>query len=373
MFIGLCLAVFLITCFLTYLIRRYALAKSLIDIPNARSSHSVPTPRGGGLSVVMVWLLPLLLLEIASAFNRLGLSRNEDSNTSWFLEDDGIVGLAVILLSLLMVAGIGFWDDHKHIPARWRLLVHFGASALALLSLDVLKLPGICFFGFLIDNHWLLGTLYLFGLVWLLNLYNFMDGIDGIASVEAITVALSVTALSLMRNDYLISYFFMLFSSSIAGFLVWNFPHAKIFMGDACSGFLGFILGILAIITSATGTVNIWSWLILLGVFTTDATFTLIKRLLNKEVWYEAHASHAYQHYARQLIHKFQQQGYEHRDARTKSHRRVNLMLILINVFWLLPLATAATFYPFWAALIAAVAFAPLIVIAHRLKAGTRQ
>lgn len=141
-------------------------------------------------------------------------------------------------------------------------------------------------------------------------------------------------------------------------------------MGDACSGFLGFMLGLLAIMTSATEVINLWSWLILLALFITDATFTLIRRVLKGEVWYEAHSSHAYQHYARRLIHTFQQQGIEHRDARTQSHRRVNLILTLVNLFWLLPLAAAATFYPFWAALIAVIAFMPLIFIAYTLKAG---
>jgi Fuc2NAc and GlcNAc transferase len=278
------------------------------------------------------------------------------------------------MIASLCVAGIGFWDDHQHIPARWRLLVHFGASALALLSLSLVKLPMLSFFGFQMDNHWLLGILYLFGLVWLLNLYNFMDGIDGIASVEAITVALSAAALLFMRGEGdAFSFLLLLFSSAIAGFLVWNFPHAKIFMGDACSGFLGFSLGLFALITSATGAINIWSWLILLGLFITDATLTLIRRILKGEVWYEAHSSHAYQHYARKLIHTFQQQGFEHRDARTKSHRRVNLMLTLINLFWLLPLAAAAMFYPYWAFLITVIAYLPLIFIAHILKAGIRE
>lgn len=353
MIIWLCFAAFLSTCFLTYLIRRYALAKSLIDIPNARSSHSVPTPRGGGLSVVIVSLSCLLFLSVAF-FPLTGFN----------------LALLGIIVASFCVAGIGFWDDHRHIPARWRLLVHFAASVLALLSLSLVKLPMLAFFGFQIDNDWLLGILYLFGLVWLLNLYNFMDGIDGIASVEAITVALSAATLLFMRSEGEgLSVLLLLFSSAIAGFLVWNFPHAKIFMGDACSGFLGFSLGLFALVTSID-LINLWSWLILLAAFITDATFTLIKRVLNGAVWYEAHSSHAYQHYARRLTHAFQQQGYEHREARTKSHRRVNLILSLINLFWLLPLAAAATLNPFWAPLIVITAFMPLLFIAHTLKAG---
>jgi Fuc2NAc and GlcNAc transferase len=359
---------------LTYLIRRYALAKSLIDIPNARSSHSIPTPRGGGLSVVIMVLLPLLLLSIMSAINTSGWQVDENTSVR-VVDKNGGNGLAA-LLALFAVAGIGFWDDHKHIPARWRLLVHSGAAALVLWSMS--SLPTISIFGFSMENQGLLGCLYLFGLVWLINLYNFMDGIDGIASIEAITVALSAAALLFFRGHTETSILPVIFASAMAGFLVWNFPHAKIFMGDACSGFLGLILGWFALATVElepfsgfpTVAINIWSWIILLAVFITDATFTLIKRILNKEVWYEAHASHAYQHYARKLTHDFQQQGYEHRDARTKSHRRVNLMMTLINVFWLLPLAAVATFYPYWAFVLTVIAYLPLIFMADKLKAG---
>jgi Fuc2NAc and GlcNAc transferase len=366
MIVGLCLTAFFSTCLLTYLIRRYALAKSLIDIPNARSSHSVPTPRGGGLAIVIVCLaLPLWLAGVI-LFDTVewGDSRGLQSVSSIF--------------AFIAVAGIGFWDDHKHIPARWRLLVHFGASALVLINIS--QFPVLSIFGFTIANQWLLFFLYLFGLVWLLNLYNFMDGIDGIASIEAITVALSAAALLFMRGENSVSYSLILFSSTIAGFLVWNFPPAKIFMGDACSGFLGFSLGWIALITSdmfmpvsewiPVFNINLWSWLILLAVFITDATFTLIKRVLNGDVWYDAHSSHAYQHYARQLIHHFQEQGFEHHDARTKSHRCVNLHMTLINIFWLFPLAAMATFYPYWAFLITVIAYLPLIFIAYTLKAG---
>ncbi len=346
MILGLCLTAFLATCFLTYLIRRYALAKSLIDIPNARSSHSIPTPRGGGLSVVLIFLLFATFIF------------------DWNLSFIGLIA------SCLLVAGIGFWDDHSHIPARWRLSVHFSAALIALFCLPVI--PNLAFFSFMLEAKFICLLFYTLTLVWLLNLYNFMDGIDGIASVEAINVCLSAVALLFWHGQAHSDLFsaLLLLAAAVAGFLVWNFPHAKIFMGDACSGFLGFILGVLAIMTAASGAINLWSWFILLGLFITDAKLTLIRRILTGEVWYEAHSIHAYQHYSRKLIHKFQQDGYEHRDARTKSHRRVNLMLTLINVFWLLPLAAIATFYPYWAFLITVMAYLPLFFIANQLKAG---
>ncbi len=349
MIIWLCLAAFLLSCFFTHLIRRYALAKSLVDTPNARSSHAIPTPRGGGLSVVLVFLPSLLFI---------------------FELNLATIGL---IASGLWVAAVGFWDDHQHIPARWRLLVHLLSALIALFSLSAI--PNISFFGFTIEAGFVGYVFYTLTLIWLLNLYNFMDGIDGIASVEAINTALSAALLLFWcgapQNGFLSA--LLLLAAAVTGFLVWNWPHAKIFMGDACSGFLGFILGLLAIMTSATGAINFWSWLILLAVFITDATFTLINRILKGEIWYEAHSSHAYQHYARRLIRHFQQQGFEHRDARTKSHRRLNFQMMLINVFWLLPLATIATFYPYWAFLAVVIAYLPLIFIAHALKAGVSE
>jgi len=344
---------FFATYFLTYLIHYYALAKNLIDIPNSRSSHSTPTPRGGGLSVVIVCLAVLWLSMAFSMGDK----------------PEGEHELLLEIAPLVAIAGIGFWDDHCHIPAPWRLLVHFGASALVLMKFS--QLPTIVMFGFSIDNQWLLGFLYLFGWVWLINLYNFMDGIDGIASVETITVALGAAVLLwFLHHDKNAAYAALIFfAGMVSGFLGWNFPPAKIFMGDVCSGFLGFSLGIFALMTSDS--VNIWSWLILLGVFITDATFTLIKRILNKQIWYEAHSSHAYQHYARNLIQQFQQQGFDSHDARTQSHRRVNYQMTLINIFWLFPLASIATFYPYWASLITLIAYLPLIFIAQHLKAGS--
>ncbi len=351
MIIRLCLAAFLISYCLTYFIRRYALHKSLIDMPNARSSHTLPTPRGGGLAIVSTFFICLFLLQMNGQIN---LYHRE---------------AIVVLLASVAIAGIGFCDDHQHIPARWRLLVHLSATAIALSFLP--HLPTIAIFDWEVDLAAVSIFFYSLAIVWLLNLYNFMDGIDGIASTEFISVTINASILLLLKNQEDRVFPLLLLAAAVAGFLCWNWPSAKIFMGDVGSGFLGFILGIAAVITSIYTDLNIWSWLILLGIFITDATFTLIKRVLNNEVWYEAHSSHAYQHYARQFIHTFQQQGFDSQNARTKSHRYVNFEMLLINLFWLFPLAAVATSYMYWGFLITVIAYLPLIFIAYRLKAGT--
>jgi Fuc2NAc and GlcNAc transferase len=350
MLILLYLIAFLLACFFTHLICQYALAKSLIDIPNQRSSHTIPTPRGGGLSIVIVFLAFFFILH----WFKLITIETDQAN-------------AVILTGLL-VSGVGFWDDHQPIPARWRLLVHALASLIALFFVPVL--PTIPCFGWSINLSILGYLFYPLLLVWLLNLYNFMDGIDGIASTEAICVASSATVLLVMQHHTDWAWVLLLLAITIAGFLVWNWSPAKIFMGDACSGFLGFSFGLLALMTSATEAVNIWSWLILLALFISDASFTLVTRILNGQQWYVAHCSHAYQRYARTLTNQFITQGYQPDLARAKSHQRININLLLINLFWLFPLATIATFYPFWAIAVTVMAFLPLLLIAHTLKAG---
>jgi Fuc2NAc and GlcNAc transferase len=154
------------------------------------------------------------------------------------------------------------------------------------------------------------------------------------------------------ESDWLTLFVFL--AASTAGFLLWNWPPAKIFMGDSGSGFLGFTLAILAIMTSIDGPINIWSWLILLGVFIVDATITLLRRAINGESWYRAHRSHAYQILA----------------SRLGSHKKVTVGTMVLNIIWLLPLAYLASIYPYWGAALCLVAWMPLVVLAFVVGSG---
>ena len=182
-----------------------------------------------------------------------------------------------------------------------------------------------------------------------------MDGINGIASVEAITTVVSMAILYYVLNTTLNSDILWLLAACVFGFLLWNFPKAKIFMGDACSGFLGLTLGILALIALKENLALFCAWIICLGVFVVDATYTLIKRVLNGHKMYDAHRSHSYQILSRKW----------------GSHTPVTLAVAVINVLWLLPIAyitaTQNIRYPEIAALIA---YIPLLFIAIKLKAG---
>lgn len=319
---------------LTALLRRYALARSLMDVPNERSSHSIPTPRGGGVAIVLVYMLGLFVARES------GLEVADD--VFWALVGAG--GCTALL---------GFLDDHGHIAARWRLLGHFAAAIWVLYWLG--GLPPLTLLGSEWQLGWVGHVLAAFYLVWMLNLYNFMDGIDGIASCEAICVCLSAALLCLAFGIHGGSLVLpLLLAAAVFGFLVWNFPPAKIFMGDAGSGFLGLVLGALSLQAGWVSPELLWGWLILLGVFIVDATYTLARRLLRGERVYEAHRSHAYQFASR----------------RYRRHLPVTLAVVAINLLWLLPIAMLVVAGWVDGALGLLLAYGPLGVLAWRFRAG---
>ncbi|MEX5683699.1 MraY family glycosyltransferase [Pseudomonas silesiensis] len=295
------LAVFVGSWVLTFVLRRYALAKSLMDIPNERSSHANPTPRGGGVAIVVCFLSALPVLSSLDLISPVVLY--------------GILGAG------LLVAIIGFADDHGHIAARWRLLGHSLAAAWVLFWLD--GLPGIEMFGINVDLGWFGNAVAIIYLVWMLNLYNFMDGIDGLASAEAISVCVLMCLVCWLNGRTNLIWPPLFLAAAVSGFFYWNFPPARIFMGDAGSGFLGIILGGLTLHAAKDSTELLWSWLILLGAFIVDSTWTLIRRLVRSEKIYHAHRTHGYQYASRQL----------------KSHGVVTAAVVGINLFWLFPIA----------------------------------
>lgn len=330
---------FVITCLMSWLLtgifRRYALINRLIDVPNERSSHFLPTPRGGGVAIFLVFLaaLPLLIwLDYLSVQSAVGF---------------GGAGALVTM--------VGFVDDHAHISVRWRLLVHFGAAIWGLYWLDCFS--SIDFFGFYLNLGWLGHILAAVYLVWLLNLYNFMDGIDGIASIEAITVCFGSIVMYWLTAPAETTWAGnLLLLAAVSGFLPWNYPHAKIFLGDAGSGFLGIMLGLLSLQAAWTAPKLFWGWIILLGAFIVDATVTLARRLVRRENIFKAHRHHAYQHASRIY----------------GNHVKVSMAFGLINLCWLLPIAGCMVVG--WVNSVSAtiIAYTPLVWLAIRFKAGVR-
>lgn len=319
---------------LTGFVRNYAFKKAIVDVPNDRSSHKTPTPRGGGLAIVAVFIVALVIMYA-----------NGLVSESFFL------GMSIGSIS---VASIGFWDDHYHIPARWRILVHFAASGWALYfmgGVPPLLLGSYCVNLGLFGN--IVGVVLL---VWMLNLFNFMDGIDGIAAVEGICVSGGAALImSINGGSNSQSLLLLVLVAGCMGFLVWNWPPAKIFMGDVGSGFLGFVLCLMAFSDSASKGINIWSWFILSGIFVVDATVTLIRRISRGERFYLAHRSHAYQILSR----------------RFGSHLKVTLGALAINIIWLLPFAFFAAKYSQYSIALLVIALMPIVWGVIKVGAGT--
>ena len=317
---------------LTLASRRLALARGLVDVPNARSSHRLSTPRGGGIAIALATTAALLVLALRGS-----------------LEVDLFAATAV---GGLAVAMIGLADDHRPLPSSVRLMVHFGAAIWAVAWLG--GLPPLRVGDHVVYLGWGGNLLAVLGIVWILNLFNFMDGIDGIAASEAVFVVLGGAWLTAGgRSGEEVVTVDLVLAAACGGFLLWNWPPARIFLGDVGSGYLGYVIAVLALAAARTNPVALWVWLILGGAFFVDATITLMRRTLRGERVYEAHRNHAYQWLAR----------------RWRSHRRVTLALLILDLLWLLPCAVLAARHPSAAAAAVVGALAPLAAVA--LAAGS--
>jgi Fuc2NAc and GlcNAc transferase len=275
---------------LTAFVLRYTRARGLLDQPSERSSHVVPTPRGGGAAIVIATL---------------------GATLAGLLSDRIAPGLAyALLLGGPLVATVGWLDDRRGVTAGRRLLVHTAAAGVAVAALGGLHGAG--------------GTgafLACLGIVWAINLYNFMDGLDGLAASEGVTVGASSAVLLSASGRPDLAAAAAIVAAAAAGFLPFNWPPARIFLGDVGSGFLGYVFGVLALGSHNAAVLPVHLWLVLLGVFVFDATATLFRRMLGRERITTPHRLHAYQRLARA--------GW--------SHRRVTIAVIGVNlllVFW---------------------------------------
>lgn len=277
---------FIFSCGLTWLIKRFYEKRKILDIPNERSSHSKAVPRGGGLAIVLTWYAGI------TAFYLLNLI---DKN------------LYFAFLCGILLASVSFLDDIRSLSPLIRLVAQSLSVALALLFLG-----GIQQFWLFENIQIPLILLYpsvVLGMIWFINLYNFLDGIDGYASIEAITMAVAFYLFTGQSLTFILM-------ASVLGFLIWNWPKAKIFMGDVGSTQLGFIIVILGIYFHNQNQLSIINWLILTAPFWFDATLTLFRRVRNKEKLSQAHKKHIYQ--------RLVQSGF--------SHLKVDILLTIFNL-----------------------------------------
>lgn len=252
----------------TLLARRFAIAAQVLDVPNARSSHTVPTPRGGGLAIVLVVLA--------------GLGAGVATGS---LSAELALTLAPGAASLALV---GWLDDRGGVSVPARLVIQIGAAAWAVYRVGPVPVAGA-------SLGPLDAALSVLFVVWVTNLFNFMDGIDGIAAGQALTVA-GLLALAFAGGASApLAWSSALIAGAALGFLVWNWTPARIFMGDVGSLFLGYLLACLGLLGARDGTLRFSGWMVLMALFLLDATVTLVRRMVRKERWSEAHKSHAYQ------------------------------------------------------------------------------
>ncbi|GDX20590.1 glycosyltransferase WbpL [Actinomycetes bacterium] len=307
---------------------------SKMDIPNERSSHITPTPRGGGIAFVLTSLIGFLLLLLNNALN----------------------GTEILALCCAgsIVATAGHLDDRQKISgATVRLVLH--AISAVILVVGVGIPPELAIIERTVNTGiigLILGVIYL---VWLLNLFNFMDGTDGIAASEVIFVALAGAFLNFhVLSDANHSAAAVILAVSTFGFILYNWSPAKIFMGDVGSGYLGIVVGGLSLIVANQDPDLLWVWIILLAAFVSDATVTLIRRLLRRQKPHVAHRSHAYQHLA----------------IRFHSHPKVALLVLAVNIAWLLPIAFLVADKQLAGTTGVIIAYLPLLVAALAFGAG---
>lgn len=301
-----------------------------LDIPNERSSHTVPTPRGGGIAIVITALVCVAVLYWGSHLS---------ASQALALGGGGA-----------LIALIGHWDDRKGLFASLRLIVQV-AIALAVVvvvgGVSVLPVgaqmwePGV-----------IGGIVAVVGLVWMINLTNFMDGIDGLAASHTVFVGLAGATLLWQADALGLAAFMLLLATASAGFLVFNWAPATIFMGDVSSGFLGLAIGVVAIASAQD--VNLWAWGILMTPFIADATITRAMRIRLYGDFFGAHRAHVYQRLSRKL----------------GGHAPVVVRFWVLSLAVFLPLAVYVAHHPATGWTVMPVVWLVSFATAYRLGAG---
>jgi Fuc2NAc and GlcNAc transferase len=321
---------FLLTLILTQYYIQFASKRNILDFPSDRGSHAEPKPRGGGVVFVLVMTISFASIHFHDQLH----SKLSD------------VILWPMLMGGLVIAYVGFLDDCKGLSQIARLLVHLTTFAVVF---SFYPLP-------LSANPYLYWPLFILAVIasgWMLNLYNFMDGIDGIAASEGVFVFLSAALLIyISSDDTKIITVLLCAAAALLGFLWLNWPPSKLFMGDVGSGFIGYLMALLIGITWKYGLMQPPVWAILLGFFIFDATATLFKRVIKGEQFYKAHKEHLYQRLAR----------------RWNSHKTITLFVILIDTVWLLPMAWLAIKYPEISFVILILAYFPIAIIYYYIE-----
>lgn len=286
----------LISFFLTYFIKNYMIKKSFVASVNERSSHTVPTPHGGGIAIAITWFIGLFYLYFTGQIEE---------------------NLFYALLFGAVISIVSFFDDIYELSPKLRLIVQ-----------AIVAIGGLYFLGgfetltfgiFDIQNPIFTNIFAFFMIIWFINLYNFLDGINGYAGSEAVFLCLA--GFILFGGNH-----FLVLAVAVLGFLYWNWNKAKIFMGDVGSTLLGYNIAIFTLYYANQEPTNFWIWIILFSVYWFDATLTLIRRKLNKEKLSLAHKKHVYQ--------RLTQAGWSHYKVTNYS---IGLNILLFAIVYFVP------------------------------------
>ncbi|OUD15704.1 MraY family glycosyltransferase [Thioflexithrix psekupsensis] len=268
------LMTFALSALLTYRFSRPEGGNFLLDHPNARSLHSRPTPMSGGIAMLTAFGCAAILACVSDGTMQASL---------W------------ICLSTLLIFTISLLDDFFNLSALFRLMIHAAAAVLLLSQTEwwliAFSLP---YFSFILPETIAIIISLLF-VVWMTNLYNFMDGMDGIAGSMALFGFSTMAILAGLAGEMAFMLMSVLVACAATGFLVFNFPPAKIFMGDTGSSSLGFLAAAFSLWGTELGIFPLWVALLIFSPFIIDATVTLLKRMWRKEKIWQAHKTHYYQ------------------------------------------------------------------------------
>lgn len=305
---------------------RLAKRWQVLDVPNERSSHQQPTPRGGGL--------PLMLAFFTGVLAYFGPQIFFDSS------------YGLVLTGAMFLTVVGVLDDAWSLSIRLRFVAYGLCCCVVAAGLLYGSVSGTAYL------YVALSAVVAVALLWVLNLYNFMDGLDGFAASQCFLACSGAALLVGVGGNERYVYFCLLLGFSHLGFLLWNWPVARLFMGDAGSISTGFVLAALAVLGAVGEILPLACWLILLAVFITDASYTLCWRMLTGQKFTQAHRLHAYQRLSRYW----------------DSHRPVLYLLIAIYWLWLFPLAWATKIWPEFSAGIVMTSYLPLLVGVVKLR-----
>ncbi len=297
---------FLVTVGVTPLLARWLRSRNILDWPGERRSHSQPTPRGGGLAILLGFSIALVATAVP------------------------VVAALPLVLFAVVLGALGWLEDRRELPVRSRLLVMaLCAGALVVYFGPITQVRII---DLVVPWTALWTALGIVAVVWLINLHNFMDGSDGLAAMQGAWASGILGWLLYQDGVTAPGLAGLALAGACLGFLVWNRPPARLFMGDVGSLLIGGVIGLLAYAGAADGAVSIWLSLMVCSLFVVDATATLLRRVRSGGQWYTPHREHAYQ----RLI----QAGW--------SHARVLGLYAFINVVLVLPLVVLVPRRPLW-------------------------